>query len=151
MADADQITALLDRIGLEHARDRTGAVITAVPCEARGALRVALTPRPRGLALEAFVMRAPDRGHEEVYRRVLRKHLDSGVWRFALDGAGDLFAVAQLPGATPDAAILDEALAALSLLVDASFEGLVRTGFAVPDDVRVSGPAPAPGGGSDQG
>lgn len=136
-----RIAALLEQIGAEHEFDGR-VLVAAVPCEARGALQVGVHLKGRIAVLQAFVMRAPDRDREGVYARLLAKHLQPHVWRFAIDDTGDLFVVAVLPVDQLSAAVLDEALAALSLLVDATYEGLVRTGFDVPDDVVVVGEPP---------
>jgi hypothetical protein len=136
-----RIAALLEQIGADHEiHDRM--VVAAVPCEARGALRVGISEQGRLAMLQAFLMRAPDRERERVYARALAKHLQPHVWRFAIDDAGDVFLVAALPARELTAEVLDEALAALSLLVDATYEGLVRTGFDVPEDAVVVGAPP---------
>ena len=141
MSQLTRIAALLEEIGAEH--DFDGRVlVAAVPCEARGALQVGIFLTGRVAILQAFVMRAPDRDREGVYARVLAKHLQPHVWRFAIDDTGDLFVVAVLPVDQLSAAVLEEALAAVSLLVDATYEGLVRTGFDVPDDVVIVGDPP---------
>ena len=96
----------------------------------------------RSVHFGAFFLRAPDVPREEFYARALGKHLGSHIWRFALDHAGDLAIVGVLPrpGLTTEA--LDEALGALVVLIDESYEGFVRTGFDVPDDVVIVGSPP---------
>jgi len=136
-----QIAGLLEQVGAEH--ELNGEVlVAAVPCEARGALPVGIALKGRVAVLQAFLMRAPERRREQVYARLLGKHFQPNAWRFAIDGTGDVFVVAALPAELLSAAVLDETLAALSLLVDATYEGLVRTGFSVPDDVVIVGAPP---------
>lgn len=140
MSDVDLI-AQLRALGLT-CHDQEGDLTIEVPCEARGALRMGVRSTSSTVHFGAFFLRAPDRSHEEVYRRVLSKHLDSHIWRFALDHAGDLAIVGVLPRPGLTTETLDEALGALVLLVDGCYEGLVRTGFEVPDDVAVVGKPP---------
>ena len=139
MPDLEQ---LLAEIGAPRERREDGTWTVRVPCEARGELPVGIAPGERTLSLTAFVVRGPDRAHEAVYARLLRRHLGSHVWRFALDEAGDIFAVAVVPRAGLGARDLDEVLGALSVLIDAAYETIVRTGFDVPDDVQVTGAPP---------
>lgn len=133
--------ALLAAVGVPY-HDREGNLTLEVPCDARGSLQLGTRLTRRSVYFGAFFLRRPDVRHEEVYERVLGKHLDSHIWRFALDHAGDLAVVGVLPrpGLTTEA--LDEALGALALLVDGCYENLVRTGFDVPDDVVVVGAPP---------
>ena len=140
-SDLTDLTDLLDAFEAPYVVDG-GHVGVDVPCDSRGAVRVGIEPRERTLALSAFLMRRPDRNAPEVHARLLALHSTSHVWRFALDRLGDVYVLAVLPRAGLTAAGLEEALSALSLLVDRAWEGLVRTGFDVPDDVSVTGPPP---------
>jgi hypothetical protein len=133
---------LLAEIGAPRERREDGSLTVRVPCEARGELPVGIVQGERTLTLTAFVVRGPDRAHEAVYARLLRRHLSSHVWRFAMDEAGDIFAVAVVPRAGLRPADLDEVLGALSVLIDAAYESIVRTGFDVPADVQVTGAPP---------
>ena len=63
------------------------------------------------------------------------------MWRFALDDDGDVYALADAPLDGLDADALDGLLGALCALVDESYEGIVRTGFDVPEGT-VFGPPP---------
>lgn len=139
MPDLEQ---LLAEIGAPHERREDGTWTVRVPCEARGELPVGIDPGERTLTLTAFVVRGPDRAHEAVYARLLRRHLSSHVWRFALDEAGDIFVVAVVPRAGLGAGDLDEVLGALSVLIDAAYEAIVRTGFDVPAGAQVTGTPP---------
>lgn len=142
MPDPDQaIAAALAGLGVEHRRTGPGAWTVLVPTEMRGGLAVVLAVGERRARLTAFFMRGADRRHEEFYRRLLRRHFDSYGWRFALDGADDVFLVADLPLADLDAPRLDELLGGLSTLVDRAYEPAMRLGFDVPAGAPV-GPPP---------
>jgi hypothetical protein len=138
---ADPAPLLLE-LGAERRSDREWVV--AVPVAKRGPLGVLVTAGDRTLTLRTFLMRGPDRSREEVYRRLLRKQLDTRMWRFAVDDAGDLFALADLPLERLTADLLDGALGLLAVLVDETYEGVLRTGFDVPEGTRL-GPPPGAG------
>ena len=139
-ASSRSVSELLVDLGLEIRVEPDG-VWVGVQCERRGTLAVQIVVAERTVTFRTFVMRAPDVGHQDVYRRVLRKNHEAGVWTFSLDPLGDVFLVARRPASTLDADTLDGILGALSALVDETFEGLVRTGFTIPPDVPL-GPPP---------
>jgi hypothetical protein len=145
MSADDPLTTIdraLDDIGVGALRAGRGAWRVDVPCVDRRSITVGLAADERTLRMQAFMMRAPDRRHEEVHRRLLRKNLDmraTGPWRFAIDDDGDVYLVADVPLAALDAAALDGLLGALSALVDATWAGMVRTGFVVPENPGANG------------
>ncbi|MDX6645986.1 MAG: hypothetical protein QOK40_1713 [Miltoncostaeaceae bacterium] len=136
-----RIGRYLDEIGAEAERSGPRQWAVRVPSTKRGSVAVGVACGDRTLTLHAFFMRAPDRNHERVHERLLRKHLATYAWRFALDDLGDLFLVAQTPLACVDADELDRLLGTLSTYVDEVYEGVVREGFVVPEGT-VIGPPP---------
>src|SRR5262249_46184312 len=96
-AAAARIAGDLAKLGLPVERRGERRWVLQVPCAARGTLGTLVECRERTLSLQAFYLRAPDREREAVYRRLLRRQLDTGPWRFALDDAGDLYVVAEVP------------------------------------------------------
>jgi Putative bacterial sensory transduction regulator len=144
--DAPQLIAsALGEIGAE-AEPRGGREWSVrVPSAKRGAVAALLTAGERTLTVRAFVLRGPDRAHEDVYRRMLHKNLSTRAWRFAIDDVGDVYAIADLPLAGLDADAIDGLLGALSALVDETYESLVRTGFDVPEGTEFR-PPPGPEG-----
>lgn len=139
-----RVRAQLDEIGVEHERTGPRQVALRVPTRMRGAFGVVIDCGERTLAIRAFFMRAPDRDAEEVYRRALRRNLESSAWNFAVDDDGDLYLVARIWHTGVGMSALDPMLGELSTLVDASYEGLMRAGFVVPDGAQV-GPPPGAG------
>lgn len=138
------IGAALEEIGAVHQAGGPGTWRVEVPCVARRSVTVGMAARERTLALQAFLMRAPDRRRALVHERLLRKQMDAdatGPWRFAIDEHGDVYVLASLPLAGFDTAVLDGVLGTLSGLVDAVFPGLMNTGFVVP--TRPDGPPTA--------
>jgi hypothetical protein len=136
-------------IGVATRRGGPAAWRVDVPCVDRGSITVGMAADERTLRMQAFMMRAPDRRHDEVHRRLLRKNLDmkaTGPWRFAIDDDGDIHVIADVPLSGLDGEALDGVLGALSSLVDATWAGLVRTGFVVPENPEANGrPRPAAG------
>jgi hypothetical protein len=140
----ERIAGDLEEIGAEAERLGEGEWSVRVPSAKRGAVAALLVAGERTLTLRAFVLRGPDRAHEEVYRRMLHKNLSTRAWRFAIDDVGDVYAIAEVPLAGLDAGALDGLLGALSALVDETYESLVRTGFEVPEGTEFR-PPPGPG------
>lgn len=140
MDTVETVINSLAALGLEPNRAGTNVVTVRLPSEKRGTIGVHMTFDERSVGLQAFVMRGPDRAKEAVYRRLLRRHFDRCRWRFALDDDGDIFLVArsEIEGFDEQ---LDGLLGELSLLVDETYEGMLRTGFDVPDGVAVSRPS----------
>jgi hypothetical protein len=138
----DPLARLMEELAADGHATAGGGWVVHVPCAKRGHVAAQITASERTLTLRAFLIRAPDRGHEEVFRRLLRKNFSTRDWRFAVDDAGDVYAVADTPYREGSADVLDGLLGALSVLVDEVYEGLMRTGFDVPDGVVV-GPPPA--------
>jgi hypothetical protein len=141
---ADRIAAYLEEIGAQAERRGPRQWAVVVPSAKRGSVVAGLACGDSTLSLHAFFMRAPDRRHERVYARLLRKHLSTYAWRFALDDAGDLFLVAQAPIDAVTAEELDRLLGTLSTYVDEVYEGVLREGFDVPEGTVI---APPPGAG----
>jgi Putative bacterial sensory transduction regulator len=136
---SEGLDAALRACGAEQQAPRQWAV--QVPVEKRGPLAVAIGVGDHTLTLRTFVMRGPDRAYEDVYHRLLRKNDESRIWRFALDKDGDVFAVADLPTETLTESLIDGSLGLLAALVDESYEGILRTGFDIPQDTPL-GPPP---------
>lgn len=126
-----RIEAQLAEIGADARRVEPSAFMVRIPTERRGTIAVGLRVGERTLSGDAFFMRGPDRGHEGVYRRLLRRNLGPGRWRFALDDDGDLFLVLRVGLAGLSAADLDGLLGELSITVDESFDGVLELGFDI--------------------
>lgn len=133
------LASLLSELGVEPV-PVDGWLAVRLPSERRGGVVMQLRTTERGLRCRAFVMRCPDRRREAVYRRLLRKNLDASDWRWAVDEAGDVFLTAYV--APPDAPnVLDALLGGACAAVDAVYEGIVRTGFDIPEGVSLMPPS----------
>jgi hypothetical protein len=135
----ERVLADLEALGIEATQPTTGTITARLPSQSRGEVAVHLAFEERSVSLQAFVMRGPDRAHEAVYRRLLSRHFDRSRWRFALDQDGDIFLVArsEIDGFQVR---LDGLLGELTVLVDETYEGTLRTGFVVPDEVSLRRP-----------
>ncbi len=139
-ADPSRIARYLEEIGAEAERQGEREWGLRLPSTKRGAIGAALSVRERTLIIRAFVLRGPDRAHEDVYRRLLHKNLTTPHWRFAIDGDGDVFLVCDASLAALDADALDGLLGSLCSVVNETYESLVRTGFDVPEGTEFRPP-----------
>jgi hypothetical protein len=135
-----RIALYLDQIGAEAERRGERDWGVRLPSTKRGAIGAALSVRERTLTIRAFVLRGPDRAHEDVYRRLLHKNLTTAHWRFAIDGDGDVYLVCDAALEALDADGLDGLLGALCSVVDETYESIVRTGFDVPEGTEFRPP-----------
>jgi Putative bacterial sensory transduction regulator len=133
----------LDALGADSERVGENTWSVRLPSVKRGAITVGILCAERTARFNAFFMRGPDRAHVDVYRGLLRKNLELRDWRFAVDDDGDLFLAAAVAVSELSEARLDELLGALVFAVDETFEGVLRTGFEVPDGAVV-GERPVP-------
>jgi hypothetical protein len=140
-----RVARWLEETGAPVERQGERGWSVAVPCSKRGEIGVALVLRERTLELRAFVMRAPDRNRREVWERLLRKKLSTRAWRFGTDAPGDVWLAADAPLEALDGPYVDGLLGALSAVVDETYEGMVRTGFDVPEGTEFRPPPPPPG------
>src|SRR3712207_1483660 len=123
-------------------RAELGALIEPVcaerelPCEPTGEFSSAVTPPgphklttvcnpivgDHALRGEAFVMRRPDEGHEELWAWLLRRNARMYGVAFSIDTAGDVYLTGKhhLAGVTEDE--LDRLLGAVVTYADGSFD-----------------------------
>ena len=91
-----RVGACLTELDLAPAARRGGGWSVELPSLKRGVIGVGFLAHERTVRMATFVMRAPDRDHEAVYRRMLERNLQMAYWRFGLDPDGDLFLAAHL-------------------------------------------------------
>ncbi len=137
-----RVGACLKELDLAPATRRGGGWSVELPSLKRGSIGVGVLAHERTVRMATFFMRAPDRDHTGVYRRMLERNLQMAYWRFGLDPDGDLFLAAHLDEDQLDPARLDAVLGLLVTYVDETYEGLVRMGFDIPAHIRVGGAPP---------
>lgn len=129
-----EIGALIERVCVER----------ELPCESTGEHSYAVTlPGTRkqrticnlvvgehALRIEAFVMRAPDERHEELWAWLLRRNARMYGVAFAIDAVGDVYLTGRvgLDGVTE--AELDRLLGSVLSYADESFDTMLEIGFS---------------------
>ncbi|MEX2324994.1 MAG: YbjN domain-containing protein [Nitriliruptoraceae bacterium] len=83
----------------------------------------------RSLNVTSLFTGVPDEGHAQVYRLLLQKNQRPRPVHFALDDAGDIVLVGQLPRRALDTATFESLLGALLTMADETFNQVLRTGF----------------------
>lgn len=138
-----RVGACLLELRLAPASRRGGGWSVELPSAQRGSIGVALRSRQRTVRMASFVMRAPDRNHLHVYRRLLERNLEMAYWRFGVDAHGDIFIAAHVDADRLSVTVLDAMFGLLVTYIDESYESTVRLGFDIPDGVSIVAP---PGG-----
>ena len=139
MGRAELSRRLGDLFG-EWVDDPDTDVVAAELVEDRWAVRMAqqtrdfttvwVTPGDRTVSFEVYVLPAPPRRVEEVYRQLLfRNHR---AWRvhFAIDKDGEIYLFGRVAVAQADEETIQYVFAEIYGLVDLSFRPLIRAGFS---------------------
>jgi hypothetical protein len=134
---------------MEVSRADIGSLIERVcaerelPCEPTGEYAYAVTlPGTRklrtvcnlvvgehALRVEAFVMRAPDEQHEQLWAWLLRRNARMYGVAFAIDAAGDVYLTGRTGLAAVTADELDRLLGSVLTYADESFDTMLEIGF----------------------
>lgn len=102
----------------------------ALPGEKKLQTAVRLDIGPHALSVHAFVCRAPDENHEQVYRWLLQRNLRTYAVGFAVDRLGDIYLDARLPLSSVTHDELDRLLGSVLATADESFNVILELGFA---------------------
>lgn len=86
--------------------------------------------RQRTVFAEAEVIGAPERAHEEIYRRCLERNHTLREMYLALGPENGVYLVARVPIAEFDEERLDEVVGATSTYVDELYAGFMALGFS---------------------
>jgi hypothetical protein len=129
-----EIAALIERVCAER----------SLPCESTGEFSYAVTLPgthkqrtvcnlvigEHALRIEAFVMRAPEERHEELWAWLLRRNARMYGVAFAIDAVGDVYLTGRvgLAGVTEDE--LDRLLGAVLTYADESFDTMLEIGYS---------------------
>lgn len=127
---AQVVRDYLDDNDIEFDESAAGVLSFALPGEKKLQTAVRLDIGSHALGVHAFVCRAPDENHEQVYRWLLQRNLRIYAVSFAVDRLGDIYLDARLPLAavTPDE--LDRLLGSVLTVADESFNSILELGFA---------------------
>jgi hypothetical protein len=116
--------------GLEHDETAPGVFSFALPGEKKLQTAVRLDVGAHALSVHAFVCRAPDENHEQVYRWLLQRNLRLYAVAFAVDRLGDIYLDARLPLSSITPEELDRLLGSVLSVADESFNAILELGFA---------------------
>lgn len=119
--------------------DPDSDVVAAELVEGRWAVRMAqqtrdfstvwVTPGDRTVSFEVYVLPAPPRRVQEVYRQLLFRNQRAWRVHFAIDGDGEIYLVGRVDVAQATEETIQYVFAEMYGLVDLSFRPLVRAGF----------------------
>lgn len=130
----DQVGELVERVcdDRELAWERTGDHAYAVTLPGNRKLRTVchLIVGDHALRVEAFVMRAPDERHEQLWAWLLRRNARLYGVAFAIDQAGDVYLTGRLSLAAVTEEELDRLLGSVLTYADESFDTMLEIGFA---------------------
>lgn len=115
---------------LDYDETTPGFFSFSLPGEKKLQTAVRLDVGAHALGMHAFVCRAPDENHEQVYRWLLQRNLKTYGVSFAIDRLGDIYLDGRLPLASITAEELDRLLGALLSVADESFNAILELGFA---------------------
>jgi hypothetical protein len=142
----EAVAAFLEREAREGRLTLVGRSDTAwdvlVPSYWKEAVPVSVEVRERTLRAEAFFMRAPEENADRVYKLLLERNLDSRLWRFPANDAGDVSLVAEMPLPAVTEEELDQLLGGLFMLTDETYKPYFRLAFetALSEQVAAGGP-----------
>jgi hypothetical protein len=97
--------------------------------QVRQRINIAVVLRADRVSFYFFMVRGPRENREELYRLLLKKNLRTYAMKYALDGDGDVWLLAELPRAGFGAAELDRVLGVFYQESEAAFEALVHLGY----------------------
>ncbi len=115
---------------LEFDEATPGVFSLSLPGEKKLQTAVRLDIGPHALSVHAFVCRAPDENHEQVYRWLLQRNLRLYAIAFAIDRLGDIYLDARLPLSSITVDELDRVLGSVLSVADESFNAILELGFA---------------------
>lgn len=104
-------------------------VVVELPGEHKLKIPVAFTVGAHSVAINAFVIRAPDEHVAQVHRWLLRRNQKLFAVAYAVDHLGDVYLVGRLPAAAVTPASVDEILGSIAATADGDFDVLLRMGF----------------------
>lgn len=128
-AAAGNVRSYLDSQELAFEEPRDGLFFFGLPGTTKLSTPVRLEVGVHHLAVQAFVCRNPDEGHERVYRWLLERNLRGYGTAYAVDRLGDLYLAGRVPLAAATHDELDRLLGALLATADESFNTLLELGF----------------------
>ena len=122
------ICALLDEAGVEYSQG-DGVVAVTLPGENRLKTHCLFIPQEGMIRVEAFICRAVEEAHEDVYRLLLQANRRTFGVHYTVDASGDIYLVGQLPDSTTSED-LERVLGHVMERADGDFNRILERGFA---------------------
>lgn len=133
VVDRERIGSLIEEVCAEQelACEPTGRLAYAVTLPGTRKLTTVchLVVGEHALRVEAFVMRAPDERHEQLWAWLLRRNARMYGVAFAIDTAGDVYLVGRIGLAGVTVEELDRLLGSVHSYADESFDTMLEIGF----------------------
>jgi hypothetical protein len=126
---ADRLERILRDKAATFSRPRPDAFVVQLPGEKRLKTACWLRLGEHSLAVEAFVMRAPDENAEQVHAWLLHHNAKLYGVSWSIDLTGDVYLTGRLPLAAVEADEIDRILGAVLDAADGSFNTLLELGF----------------------
>ena len=128
-AAAAAVEEALTTRGVEWERGAGGSYVVTLPGTHKLKTVCNLVLGDHAMRVEAFVMRAPEERHEELWAWLLRRNARMYGVAFAIDTVGDVYLVGRVPlhAVTPDE--VDRLLGAVLTYADESFDPMLELGF----------------------
>lgn len=124
------VVSALEAAGLDVDPVGEWRLLTMLAGEWKRTIPVMLDVEERSLVVTSLFAGVPDEGHAEVYRLLLQRNQRAHAVHFALDDEGDLILTGRVPLVALDERTFDELLGELLSVSDATFNRVLRTGFA---------------------
>lgn len=128
--DGDLLVETLQASGLDVDEVGEQRWMTVLAGEWKRTLPVLFHLDERNLRVSALLCGVPDEGHDEVYGLVLHRNERLTWVHYALDDEGDIVLVGAIPRQVLSAEVIDEVLGQLLATADATFNAVLRAGFA---------------------
>lgn len=126
---SDTVRRALADAGVEYTEPQPGGFVANLPGQKRLTTACWLVVGTQGLSVEAFVARAPDEHHEQVYRWLLSHNARMFAVSWSIDDSGDIYLTGRLPLAAVTADTVDQVLGVVLDYADSAFNTLLQMGF----------------------
>lgn len=120
----------LDTADLDATEVEPDTWMTQLSGEWKRTIPVMLRLDDRALHAQSLLCSAPDEGHEDVYRYLLRRNQKALPIHFALSDEGDILMTGVVPLDALDAVRFDRLLGSILATADEVFNAILRRGFA---------------------
>lgn len=130
LSAADTLSAALDEHDLEWQRLDDATFAVALPGERRLKTACILTVGMHAMEIEAFVCRAPEENHDQVYGWLLQRNARMYGVSWAIDSAGDIYLTGRVALDSLSTDELDRLLGCVLEYADGAFNLLLEMGFA---------------------